>query len=184
MEVRQLLTLSESNLKQSPYPRILLNHYKELFSADLCLSCPGTFSRMIIKLKKYYNMSNFELKGDSMTYRISKKSPKIINNNIITDELAIEFISVYPEKRILKFSKYPKNWKELVEEYLGQEIVEPEPEKPETEQSNIDIEDEQQINAIRESLRERKMHELRTLYPDIKATSKEDFIDEIIKIEQ
>lgn len=136
--------------------KVLVGAYRNELGEKVCLSCPGSLNQMIITLQKYYNMSNFQLKGNSY-YRISKDSSKTINNNIITDELAIEFLQVNPE-RIKLFAKYPENWQELIGE---EETVEQEVE--------------------REELMKLKMYELREQYPDIKETSKEDFITEIYK---
>lgn len=108
-------------------------------------------------------MSNFRIKKNGY-YRLSKESGKTINNNIITDELAIEFLQINPE-RITLFESYPENWKELISKPEAEAVVE------ETMEDGVE----------RELLMEMKMYELREKYPDIKETSKDGFITAILK---
>lgn len=95
-----------SNLK------VLVDIYKNECGKTVCVSCPGSLAEMINYLRNYLNMSDFELKGNGY-YRLSKQSSKTINNNIISNELAIEFLRLNPD-RIRLFSKYPKNWRTIV----------------------------------------------------------------------
>lgn len=109
-------------------------------------------------------MSDFRIKNNGY-YRLSKESSKTINNNIITNELAIDFLQIDPD-RIKVFEAYPENWKEMVEG------------------KDEEFEDTTEQEVEREILKEMKMPELREKYPNIKATSKQDFITEIFKYKE
>lgn len=109
-------------------------------------------------------MTNFEIKG---YYRFSKDSARVINNNIMTDELAVEFLKIDPT-RIRLFTKYPSNWEELIGE------------KPEAKQEDEAVVD----GAFKEELSKYKMKELREMYPTVPQSfgiSKKEFIIEILK---
>lgn len=58
--------------------------------------------------------SNFRLKGIVGIIQMSFGSGQFISNANITDDLAIEFLKVNPN-RISMFEAYPENWKELVQ---------------------------------------------------------------------
>jgi hypothetical protein len=130
---------------------------------------------MIRKLKKHMNMSDFELKGNAY-YRLSKKTTKTINNKNITNDLAIEFLTIDPS-RIRLFEKYPENWEELLSD-------EPIKEESAPEEEHIDSYEEQ---LKRSELYNTKLKDLKKLYPKIKFSvgmSKDDFITEILKLEK
>lgn len=115
-------------------------------------------------------MTNFELKGNKH-YRLSKGSGKRINNGLMSDELAIEFLSIDPT-RIKVFAKYPENWADLID---GDYTVEDEVEdvvEPSTDGADMLL--------AKEALRQYKLPELREMYPGIRNTSKEGFISEIL----
>lgn len=65
---------------------------------------------------------NFQLKKAQVIYKLQKGSPKTISNQKITDELAIEFLKINPE-RLRLFSKYPENISELIGETKEEEVV-------------------------------------------------------------
>lgn len=108
-------------------------------------------------------MSNFTIKNNKY-YRLEKGSSKTINNNIITDELALEFLRIDPS-RIRLFEIYPENWEELLEGKIEEEP----------------FEDTEEEALIREELSKKKLPELREEYQNIKQVSKEDFITDILK---
>lgn len=111
MTIQDILKLPRNSI--APYGRQLAEAYWELFNLRVCLSCYGDVTTMIYKLKKYYNMiTNFQLKKDAY-YRLEKGKAGTISNDTMTDELAIAFLKVRPE-RIELFSKYPDNWEELI----------------------------------------------------------------------
>lgn len=93
--------------------RLLAKDYKEKTGRAVCLSCPGDVRGMISKLKKIYIMSDFEFKRAYAQYRNKKGDRFTISNSSMTDEKAIEFLRTNPD-RISLFSKYPKNWDELI----------------------------------------------------------------------
>lgn len=57
--------------------------------------------------------SQFEFKNPLVVYQLRKGSPELIHNDNMSDAKAIEFLKAGPH-RIELFSKYPKNWKELI----------------------------------------------------------------------
>lgn len=116
-------------------------------------------------------MTQFELTKPNGIYKIQQGSSKTISNNNMSDELALEFLSKRKE-RIDLFTKYPEDWEKQLEAFLGgveeAKVVEAQSEEKSDEE------------VLREQLSAYKMTELREMYPDIKATSKADFIDKII----
>ena len=99
---------------------LLLQYYSNVFEAkDLCASCPGKLREYYQKLKSKFNqnrfiMSNFKLKKDVGVKQMSFGSSEFISNDNITDEKAIEFLKINPNRSIL-FEVIPENWKELIE---------------------------------------------------------------------
>lgn len=57
--------------------------------------------------------TQFQLTQPAVIYKIQKGFGGTISNKKMTDELAIKFLQVKPD-RIQLFSKYPENWKELI----------------------------------------------------------------------
>ncbi|ORL45396.1 hypothetical protein [Zunongwangia atlantica] len=154
---------SNENLK------VIVKFYTEALGGNVCVSCRGSLNEMILKLKRYHNMSNFELKNNAY-YRLQKGDSRTINNNIITDQLAIEFLRINKE-RIKLFSKYPDNWEDML-------TVE---NKEVKEDEVIELNEDQE--AQKKHLMKYKFSELREKYPDVKAEfggSKSSFIDRII----
>lgn len=112
-------------------------------------------------------MSNYELTGNAY-YRLSKDSSETINNNIITDDLAEEFLRLDPT-RIRLFDKYPADWEIRIDVDAAIEAAENE------------VEDFDPIGRLdRLQLEGYKLPELREMYPNIKSISKSGFIDEIL----
>lgn len=68
-------------------------------------------------------MTQFELDKTSVIYKVEKGKGETISNDKMTDELAIQFLTINPD-RIRLFSKYPENWKELIGLELAIEEVE------------------------------------------------------------
>ena len=112
-------------------------------------------------------MTNFEFKKLNGIYKMKQGGSVTISNKSMTDEIALEFLSINKE-RISLFSKYPENWEELLDNPTVEPKVDVEP---------IHLEETPIIQSdLRDELSKYKMQELREMYPDIKATSKEDFI--------
>jgi hypothetical protein len=80
---------------------------------------------MLNYLKRHYKLTSFQLSKPNVIYKVQKGSAVTISNEKMTDELAIEFLKINPE-RISLFSVYPDNYKELIG--LEQPEGEPEPE--------------------------------------------------------
>jgi hypothetical protein len=102
--------------------KALADDYKEKTGRVVCLSCPSDIQFMISSLKQFYKMVNFEFKKNAAQYKNAKGDKTTISNNTMTDEKAIEFLKTNPE-RIRLFSKFPENWKELIE---GEQLTEEE----------------------------------------------------------
>lgn len=102
--------------------KALADDYKEKTGRVVCLSCPSDIQFMISSLKQFYKMVNFEFKKNAAQYKNAKGDKTTISNNTMTDEKAIEFLKTNPE-RIKLFSKFPENWKELIE---GKQLTEEE----------------------------------------------------------
>lgn len=122
-------------------------------------------------------MTNFELKKANGIYKVLHGTARTISNNVMTDELALEFLSIRKE-RIDLFSKYPENWEELLEGDQQEPVMD-----DVVTQADVDPlkAEENEDDILRTQLGEYKMSELREMYPEIKATSKADFIDKVIQ---
>lgn len=58
--------------------------------------------------------TNFRFKKPNVQYKNKKGATSTISNNVMTDELALEFLKTNPS-RIILFSEYPKDWRKLIE---------------------------------------------------------------------
>ncbi len=108
-------------------------------------------------------MTNFKLNKPLVIYKIERGKVGTISNSKMTDALAIQFLTINPD-RISLFSDFPENWKELI----GLENVnthEEEPTKP---------------DFIRNELKDLSIQELRDLFPTISARAKGDFINKVL----
>ncbi|MFC6858790.1 hypothetical protein ACFQHQ_05310 [Zunongwangia atlantica 22II14-10F7] len=169
MNIEDILKLPFHIMTSNENLKVIVKFYTEALGGNVCVSCRGSLNEMILKLKRYHNMSNFELKNNAY-YRLQKGDSRTINNNIITDQLAIEFLRINKE-RIKLFSKYPDNWEDML-------TVE---NKEVKEDEVIELNEDQE--AQKKHLMKYKFSELREKYPDVKAEfggSKSSFIDRII----
>lgn len=121
-------------------------------------------------------MSNFKLKKD-LTYRIERGQADTINNEIMTDELAVRFLKVRPE-RIELFLYWPENWEDLLQDKTPIDIVE---EIKEERPNDEGLEDSAPVDkaALRKELKALKAPELRARYPQYKGT-KAQIINKVI----
>jgi len=99
--------------------------------------------------------SQFQLDKPQVIYKIEKGGSRTISNQSMTDELAVEFLNINPD-RIRLFSKYPENYSDMLLQKDGEN-------------------DDNNSNGLDQF----KLSELRELYPQIKATSKVDFIAKV-----
>lgn len=90
-------------------------------------------------------ITDFELKGLNPYYRLEKGKAGTISNGQMTNELAIEFLSIDPT-RIRLFSKYPENWREQI--------------------STGKLEKENAEKVTKEELEAKKYNELAKAYPE------------------
>jgi hypothetical protein len=186
MNLREILSLPFKEITKNENLKVVAKYYKDELGLDVCLSCRGSLLQMITTIKKEIEMTNFELKGNKY-YRVSQEDNRVINNNIMSDELALDFLKV-DLTRIRFFAKYPSDWEALINAPV-EEVVEDASEEVSEEVSEDATEDkvEDSPSLERESLREYKMKELRDLYPDVKQSfggTKDDFITEILKAQE
>lgn len=152
--------------------------------------CSSCINEAVLILKSIYNMSAFEFKRKAASYKNKKGDTTTISNSTMTDERAIEFLRTKPQ-RINLFSKYPANWKDLIEGKaeteemkakriaIEAEIQAVEEAKEEGDENKEEPEkaiesDEDQLNSL-------SMKELRIKFPQVKATSKEEFIKKVLE---
>lgn len=160
--------------------------YKEKTGRVVCLSCAGDISYMISSLKLIYKMKNFEFRKENAHYKNKKGDRVTISNSNMTDEKAIEFLKINPE-RISLFSKYPDNWKELIgikKKKKSRQIFDIEVIDAIHENDCCEEEHDEPCEECKEKkkaeLNEMSLKELREAYPEIKSNSKEKFIDKIL----
>lgn len=118
MTIQDILKLDNSQI--GVHINELANDYYKLTNNTICKSCKADIHKMLNHLKKHYSVVNFQLRKPNVIYKLQTGSPITISNSVMTDELAIEFLKINPE-RIKLFSMYPSNW--------DAEILENEPKK-------------------------------------------------------
>ena len=110
-----------------------------------------------------------------------------IHNGNITDELALEFLSIKPS-RIELFSTFPQDWQVLISDYMEDiDIEDSDIEDSDIEDSDMedsDMEDSECPECIekRKELEALKLSDLRELYPEITDTKKSSFIAKILDL--
>lgn len=134
---------------------------------------------MLKYFKTKKQMSKFRLKK-STHYKI-EKGGKVIHNGIMTDELALEFLRINPEQRILLFGEYPENWKELLEGGAA--------DKEEAQDMDDDNDSGEGCSECdrKKELMEINFNDLKKMYPDIPApvgTKKIELVEAIIESER
>ena len=111
MTIEQILKQPDKVIEK--HIQLLAKDYEDKTGYKTCLSCKGDIRSMVSSMKNLYTMKNFEFKNPRIMYKLEKGSPEIISNERMTDEKAIKFLTINPE-RIELFRTYPENWKELV----------------------------------------------------------------------
>ena len=158
----------------------LLDYYEKEAEVIICRNCRGDIFEAIKNLKEMTNTTQYLLKKDRAIYKMRKGSKNTISNKVITDELAEAFLTINPE-RIKLFSKYNETF---YEELTGSHIYKEEDKvttNSEGLESDSDCSCEDKEAPCRDCLGGLKMGELRELYPEVKATSKASFIDQVIE---
>jgi len=209
-EMTAILNSSHETIQKNL--ELIKEDYKRVFKKDLCASCPTGVREAIFKLKYYYNMSQFRLSSPKGHYKIKKGARSTIHNGNLTDELAIEFLKISHE-RIKLFSEYPSNWKELVEgnketdeerlkrlaieaevaqaayeaEMKAQGTVGPPPKEDGEDSSKEDDDSKEESGQYSEEeiqgLLDLHMDELREKFPDVKARSKVELLNEALGLD-
>lgn len=192
MDVQTIKELLKKDDKESR--RQLLKYYSTKNNVNVCTTCPGVIETVLQKLRNMTNKSKFSLMKDSVIYRIEKGKPGTISNKTMTDEKAIAFLTVRPD-RIDLFDTL--DWDKIGHLYDLTEFGYPreEEEAPledntpllsdDKQEDDIEYQEEEEdcLECRKESLELHKMHELREMFPDIKAVSKEEFINKVIEQE-
>lgn len=109
----------------------LATFYEQIYGVEVCLGCGGNavFERFYHKLKaKDINTmeaqanSNFSFKKGVLSVAMTFGSSKILTPRNLTDEAAIEFLSINP-KRIQNFAVFPKDWEAQVEAFKAKSVT-------------------------------------------------------------
>ncbi|WP_431137477.1 hypothetical protein [Psychroserpens mesophilus] len=142
MTIQEILQSSPKVIKQ--HIKTLANDYTKRTNHSPCLSCSGDVRMMLQYLNRIYMKSQFQLKLPMVIYKVKLGSGLTISNDIMTDELAIEFLKVKPS-RIELFSVYPDNWKQLI----GLETEEKDESEEEIkEEAKIESDDSELVKEI------------------------------------
>ena len=134
---------------------VLAAEYKRLTGRTVCRTCGGDVSFMLRYLKNLKVMTKFEFKNHLAIYRMEKGSSERVSQNTLTDEKAIEYLSINPE-RISLFKSYPENWINLLQ------VPEPKDEDCCEDETEVPCDD-----CLRKALNGLKMAELKEQYPEV-----------------
>ena len=176
----KILKSSDKVIKENL--KLLAKDYKEKTGRKVCLTCPSDIEYMILSLKNYYKMTNFEFKRERAQYKNKKGDKVTISNNTMTDEKAIEFLKTDP-KRIELFSKFPKGWKKMIK---GEGETAEQTEARLAAEAELAIAEAangttETIQVSHKDLMKKTLKELRAEYPEVKATSIKGFVDKVLK---
>lgn len=156
-EVREILNSGVepkgNNLKR------LIDYYEREVGIIVCRNCAGDINNVIRTLKEMTESTKYSLKKDKAIYKMRRGSVNTISNKNINDELAEAFLTINSD-RIRLFSKYD-------EEFYNNLVA-----KPTQEVEEVVEEDD---------LENLKLKDLREMYPEIKATSKAQFIEKLME---
>lgn len=204
IDIKKILNSSDDVVSKNI--EILSELYYKNTGRKLNKSCPSCVREMILTLKSVYNMSSFKFKKPNVQYKNKRGDKKTISNSTMTDEGAVEFLKTNTE-RIGLFSEYPSNWKKLIsgeqeteeekEKRLAieaeiaeskkkkegsdsKEKQETEEEKSEEKVDGLEVVDSEEVKPLKDDLMKKSLKELRSLYPDVKATSIEDFVNKVL----
>lgn len=151
-ELSELLNIPVSDLENNRSQKGRLMQYGMYVfgKAGDCSGCRDAFKQLYYKLKSegmkaLENKINrdFDLKSGYVA-QLKFGSSVHISNAVLTNELAIEFLSVN-KSRIKVFTKFPEDWENRVDAFLNTEQVEetPAPEVIEPEQILVEDSTEQ-----------------------------------------
>lgn len=193
MTIAEILEGTNQDIKDNI--ELLAKDYLEKKGKKLNKGCPSCVKEMVLTLKLYYMKTRFAFKRNAASYKNKKGDKVTISNSTMTDEKAIEFLRTKPE-RISLFSVFPKDWKKLIKEMPEQrdariaaqaEIEAAEEAKKEAgnkeeggQEETTDETDGDGEKPSREELLAKGLKVLRAEYPEIKATSTEDFVNKVL----
>lgn len=174
---------------------LLAQDYFEKTGKKLNKGCTSCIIEMLLTLKNQYKMTQFKFKRRAATYKNKKGDKTTISNSTMTDEKAVEFLKTNP-KRIELFSEYPSNWKDLVKKGVSSESdaekevrLAAEAEAKAVAEANkggngvnSETDTEKKSDKLsHDELMKITLKDLRIKYPEIKATSTKDFVNQVLK---
>ena len=153
-ELSELLNIPVSDLENNRSQKGRLMQYGMYVfgKAGDCSGCRDAFKQLYYKLKSegmkaLENKINrdFDLKSGYVA-QLKFGSSVHISNAVLTNELAIEFLSVN-KSRIKVFTKFPEDWENRVDAFLNTEQVEETPAPEVIEPEQILVEDSTEVIA-------------------------------------
>lgn len=170
---------------------LLAKDYQKKTGKILNKGCPACINEMLLTLKNQYKMTQFKFKRHAASYKNKKGDKTTISNSTMTDEKAVDFLRTNPE-RIKLFSEYPSSWETLLIEGVSSETdaemeirIAAEAEAKavaEAKENNEDVSSETDAEKLSyDELMKIPLKDLRKQYPEIKATSIKEFVDQILK---
>lgn len=124
-ELEQILSVGVDGIKNDRQLKgRMLQYGMYIFGQLGCTTCNEDIAQLYSNLKnngmstlKNKIERNFELKN-GFVGQMSFGSQQHLSNANLTDELALEFLSINPE-RIKCFETFPKNWQKLVTDFVA-----------------------------------------------------------------
>ena len=119
MKIDELINVSlEVILSDEMLQGYVIKNYREHVNPDICSGCGGKkIEEYFLTLKSMFMKgvieSDFKFKDNGVVLPLEFGSSILLSNANITNELAIEYLKINPN-RIHLFEKYPENWKELI----------------------------------------------------------------------
>ena len=141
-KLNDLLSEPFDSLKTDVYKlQRLVSYHINIFGSTSCASCGGEekyreyYSRLktegLMIMERQAN-ARYVLKDGSGTMQLEFGSNRIISPANLTDELAVEFLAINPN-RIVKFKKFPEDWQKDVDAFKSGKAVSVETPEPAAE---------------------------------------------------
>jgi len=161
---------------------LLAKIYTEKTGRKVCRTCPSDVNYMLLSLKNIFKMTQFKFKRHAASYKIKKGDKSAISNATLTDEKAIAFLCEDPE-RIRLFSVFPSNWERLLINGIDTETEKEKENRLIAEAEAAAAAEMNEINEPKkkaEDLMKMQLKDLRTIYPEISASSIKSFVEKIV----
>jgi len=161
---------------------LLAKIYTEKTGRKVCRTCTSDVNYMLLSLKNIFKMTQFKFKRHAASYKIKKGDKSAISNATLTDEKAIAFLCEDPE-RIRLFSVFPSNWERLLINGIDAETEKEKENRLIAEAEAAAAAEMNEINEPKmkaEDLMKMQLKDLRTMYPEISASSIKSFVEKIV----